>query len=208
MSTPDTARYAWPALGILIFTMGGVHFSWFVTRHGLVHKLPARMPGRDLLAELALAYTLYGRAWRASLAALALSIIAHLGYFAVFYCAGQAVQHDGARLPTYAELAVIMPLVNILAAMPISLGGLGVREGLFQVFLSQLCGVREAVAVVISSTGFFLTLVWGLIGGALYLFYRPSEHARLHEMQTQVATLEHAVAEEEVALEIAEEEKR
>ena len=46
-----------------------------------------------------------------------------------------------------------------------------------------------------------------LIGGGLYLFYRPSEHARLREIRSEVATLEHAVAEEEVALEIAKEEK-
>jgi hypothetical protein len=91
--------------------------------------------------------------------------------------------------------------------MPISLGGLGVREGLFQIFLSRLCGVSEGVAVVISSTGYFLTFVWGLIGGVLYLFYRPSEHARLREIKTEVAAFEHSVAEQEVAMEIAEEEK-
>jgi hypothetical protein len=68
--------------------------------------------------------------------------------------------------------------------------------------------VSEAVAVVTSSTGYILTLMWGLIGGVVYLFYRPTEHARLREIRSEVATLEHAVAEEEVALEIAEEEKR
>jgi uncharacterized membrane protein YbhN (UPF0104 family) len=208
VSTPETARYVWPAVIILIFTVGGIHFSWMISRRGLVHKLPARFPGRDKLAELAVAYTLYGRAWRTTLAALAVSMAAHVGYFAVFYCAARALAHDGARLPTFMELSTIMPIVNVLAAMPISLGGLGVREGLFQVFLSNLCGVSEAVAVVTSSTGYILTLMWGLIGGVVYLFYRPTEHARLREIRSEVATLEHAVAEEEVALEIAEEEKR
>jgi uncharacterized membrane protein YbhN (UPF0104 family) len=207
-SVPETARYVWPAVIILIFTIGGIHFSWIVTRRGLVHKLPAKFPGRDKLAELALAYTLYGRAWRTSLAGIAVSIAAHVGFFGVFYCAARALAHEGVRLPTFGELCTIMPIVNVLAAMPISLGGLGVREGLFQIFLSNLCGVSEAVAVVTSSTGYFLMLCWGMIGGVLYLFYRPTEHARLREIRTEIATLEHAVAEEEVALEIAEEEKR
>ena len=41
-------------------------------------------------AGLAMAYKLYGRAWGPTLTAFALSFIAHLGYFAVFYCTGQA----------------------------------------------------------------------------------------------------------------------
>ncbi len=206
-STTETARYAWPAVFIYVFTIGGIHFSWLVTKRGLVHKLPARFPGRDKLAELALAYTLYGRAWRTSLAGLFISIFAHLAYFAIFYCAARAFAHDGARLPTLGELVSIMPIINVLAAMPISLGGLGVREGLFEIYLSQLCGVSEAVAVVISSSGYLFTLAWGLLGGVLYLFYRPSAHARLRDIEQEVAALEHSVAEQEVALEIAKEEK-
>jgi uncharacterized membrane protein YbhN (UPF0104 family) len=208
VSVPQTAQWVWPGIIILIFTIGGIHFSWIVTRRGLVHKLPARFPGRDKLAELALAYTLYGRAWRTSFACIAVSIAAHIGHFAVFYCAARALAHDNIRLPTFIELCTIMPIVNVLAAMPISIGGLGVREGLFQVFLSNLCGVNEAIAAVISSTGYVLMLCWGLLGGVLYLFYRPTEHARMREIRTEVATLEHAVAEEEVAMEIADEEKR
>ncbi len=207
-SVPETGKFVWPAVGILIFTIGGIHFSWIVTRRGLVHKLPARFPGRDKLAELALAYTLYGKAWRTSLSCIAISVAAHFGFFGVFFCAARALEHDNIRLPTYAELCTIMPIINVLSAMPASIGGLGVREGLFRVFLGHLCGVTDAVANVISLTGYSLTLCWGLLGGAFYLFYRPSEHARLREIRTEVATLEHAVAEEEVAMEIAKEEKR
>jgi hypothetical protein len=165
------------------------------------------MPGRDKLAEMAMAYSLYGKAWRPSLAAFALSFPTHLGYFAVFYCTGQALRFNGVHMPGFGELCVILPIVNTLSAMPISVGGLGVREGLFQIFLHQLSGVRETDAVLISSGGYFLTFFWGLIGGVLYLFYRPSDHARLRDIKTEVASLEHTVAEEEVAMEAAEREK-
>jgi len=101
-----------------------------------------------------------------------------------------------------------MPIINTITSLPISVGGLGVREKLFQIFLGDLCGVSDAVAAIMSTTGYALNLVWGLLGGLLYLFYRPSEHARLREMRSEVATLEHAVAEEEIALETAAEEKR
>ena len=207
-SNPQTAQFVWPGVIILIFTIGGIHFSWIVARHGLVHKLPARFPWRDKLADLALGYTVYGRAWRTSLVCIVISVAAHVGYFMVFYCAARSLAHDQIRIPTFGELCTIMPIVNVLTAMPISVGGLGVRENLFNVFLGQLCGVNEEVAVVTSSLGYFLTLCWGLLGGVLYLFYRPTEHAPLREIRTEVATLEHTVAEQEVAMEIAEEEKR
>ncbi|MDB6151119.1 MAG: hypothetical protein JWQ44_2567 [Chthoniobacter sp.] len=202
-SSPDGVKYVWATLIILGSSIGGLHFSYIVTKHGWVHKLPARMPGRDKLAELALAYNLYGRAWGVSIAAFVISIVAHFGYFTTFYCAGEAYANAQTRIPTWAEMCTIMPIVNTISAMPISLGGIGVREGLFEIFLGQLLGVSAAVAVVISSTGYLLTLAWGLLGGIAYIFYRPSEHARLREMNATVAALEHSVAEEEIALESA-----
>lgn len=207
-STPDTASAVWTTLVILGVSFSGIMFSFHVTSLGLVHRLPARFPWRDKIAELALAYGMYGRAWRPSLGAFVLSIVAHLGYFATFYCAAASLRGSGARIPSLDELCSIMPVVNTITAMPISLGGVGIREGLFQIFLGQLCGVPEAVAVVISSTGYLLTMFWGLVGGAIYLAYRPSEHARLREIREKVAATEHEIAEEERALEIAQEEKK
>lgn len=200
-SVPETRPYVWGAFLVLGSSLGGLHFSYVVTKHGWIHKLPARLPGRATLAELASAYRLYGSAWRATLGAGLISFAAHLGYFATFYFAGKSYATEAVRVPTYGELCAIMPVVNTIAAMPISLGGLGVREGLFQVFLGHLCGVSEGIAVIISSTGYLLTLGWGLIGGVIYMCYRPSEHARLRDMQREVETAEQALAEREIAAE-------
>jgi glycosyltransferase 2 family protein len=201
LSTPTTAQGVWTTLFILSSAVFGIAFSFVVSGFGLVHLLPERFPGRERLAELALAYNLYARAWRHSLAGLLLSIAAHIGYFAVFYCAARSFASEGVTIPSLADLTAVLPVVNTIAAMPISLGGLGVREGLFQVFLGQLCGVKEAVAVLISSTGYLLTLVWGIVGGVVYLCYRPSEHARMRDIRAEVARAEHAVAEAELAAE-------
>ena len=208
MSTPTTAQGVWTTLFILGSAVSGIAFSFAVTGFGLVHLLPARFPGRDRLAELALAYNLYARAWRHSLAGVVLSILAHVGSFGVFFCAAEAFRAEGVIIPSLVDLTAVMPVVNTISAMPISLGGIGIREGLFQVFLGQLCGVSEAVAVLISSTGYLLMLVWGIIGGVIYLLYRPSEHARLRDIRAEVAKAEHRVAEEERAIEIAEQKER
>src|SRR5262249_51919213 len=108
-------------------------------------------------------------------------------------------------VPTFPQLCVVMPIINTITALPISFGGLGAREGLFKVFLHNLTGVDEGVAVLISFTGFMMTAVWGAIGGLLYLSYRPSEHARLAQINREIAELEHHVAEDEMAMEISEE---
>jgi uncharacterized protein (TIRG00374 family) len=201
MASQEAAQYVWAALGILALCVLGIAISFVITGCGLVGRIPKKMPGRDTLAELAMAYNLYGRAWKSTAAAWLISIAAHFGYFATFWCAARAVGSAGVKVPTMGELCAIMPIVNTIIALPISVGGVGVREGLFQVLLSNLAGVTEAVAVVVSSTGYLLTLAWGLVGGVLYILYRPSEHARLHDISAEVAAFEHTVAEDEIAAE-------
>ncbi len=204
-SSPDTAKYLWLTLAIMLACLGGLGFSFLVSGFHLAHKLPPRFPGRDRFAEVALAYNLYARAWQVSLTCFLISVLAHFGYFMTFYCAARAFASPATRLPTIGELFAIMPVINTITALPISLGGIGVREGLFQLFLGRLCQVSEAVAVVISSTGYLLTMIVGLSGGVLYMLYRPSEHARLREMQERVAEFEHTVAETAIARESGEE---
>ena len=199
--TPQTAQFVWLVFIILGVGIVGLTFSFIVTGFGLVHRLPARMPGRERLAELALAYNLYARAWKPSLAAFILSFGVHLLHMATFYCAALAFSGPKTITPTAGEFFSIAPIINTIVSLPISLGGIGVRESLFEIFLGDLCGVTQAIAVIISSTGYVLTLFWGLVGAAIYLAYRPSEHARLREMRQEVAAAEHTVAELELARE-------
>lgn len=200
-SAPGTAHWIWVALAVLGASLLFIGFSCAVTAFGLVHLLPARMPGRDKLAELALAYGVYGRAWRPALAAFVLSLIAHAGFYGVFYCALRALASSGLSIPALADFMAIMPIIGTITSLPISLGGVGWREMLFEKFFVGLCAASAGTAVAISSAGFLLLLAWGLIGGVIYAFYRPSEHARLREIRTEVRALEHELAEEEVALE-------
>ena len=203
--TPQTAKYVWLVFIILGIGIAALVFAFIVTGFGLVHRLPARMPGRERLAEFALAFNLYARAWKSSLAAFILSFGVHLLHMATFYCAALAFAGPNVHVPTASEFFSIAPIINTIVSLPISLGGIGVREGLFEIFLGNLCGVSHAIAVIISSTGYVLTLFWGLIGAAIYLAYRPSEHARLREMRLEVAAAEHTAAELELALESARE---
>lgn len=200
-SAPGTAHWIWIALAVLGGGLSFIGASFVVTEFGLVHRLPARMPGRDKFAELALAYGVYGRAWRPGFAAFVLSLAAHAGFFGVFYCALRALAPPEMQVPTLTQFMAIMPIIGTITSLPISLGGVGWREMLFETFFVGLCATSAGVAVAISSAGFLLLLAWGLVGGVIYAFYRPSEHARIGAIRTEVRELEHQLAEEEVAIE-------
>ncbi len=191
--TEITRNLTWTLLAILAASLVGIGFSFAITGLGLVHKLPAKMPMRDIMVDLSVAYNLYARAWKATLLATVVSFGVHIGSFYVFYAAARSLH---TKIPLL-DFAAVMPIINTFVSLPISVGGTGVREGLFQTLLSALCGIKESDAVVISLTGFAMILFWGLIGGIIYLFYRPTEHAKLREIQEEVHELEHKIAEAE-----------
>ena len=68
----------------------------------------------------------------------------------------------------YAAFIFIMPLVYVATVLPISLGGLGVREGSLA-GLMMLYGVDASVAIVISLLMYLVKVVVGIIGYFVYL---------------------------------------
>lgn len=200
-SAPELERWIDLALVVLGSSVLFLATSFVISGMGLVHSLPARMPGRDKLAELAMAYNVYGKAWLSSTAAFLLSFGAHIGYFGVFYCAIRALGSSGMQIPKPTEFFAVMPIIGTITSLPISIGGVGVREHLFQEFMGTLFSATPGVSVAISSAGYLLTLAWGLLGGLVYLCYRPSEHARMRDIRAGVRQFEHEVAEERLAQE-------
>jgi len=207
-TAPKVVPWLYLALGVLAASLLFLAATFLITGLGLVHRLPAKFPGRDKLAEMAMAYNVYGRAVVPCGIAFVLSILAHVGCFGVFYCAIRALATSGMEIPTLTKFYAIMPIIGTITSLPISIGGVGWREKLFEDFLGGLLATSAGVAVAISSMGYLMTLAWGLIGGVVYMCYRPSEHARIRTIRAEVRELEHEIAEEEIALETREEEAR
>jgi len=65
---------------------------------------------------------------------------------------------------------ILGPLVNILAAIPVSLNGLGVREGGYVFFLAHI-GIARDAAIGFALTWFAVVMLAGLVGGGVYLAY-------------------------------------
>jgi uncharacterized protein (TIRG00374 family) len=168
MSSPVVAGVIKFVFGYLIVVVVLMAFSFVISAKGLTSRLPERLPGRKMILEFTSAYIQFVAAWRATLVASALSLVILLTYFATFYCSARAF---GVDIPVL-DFFAFMPAVDIIAALPVSLGGFGVRDKLFAVLLGDLCGVPMAQAVSVSLGGAVLSLVWGLFGLALLPSYR------------------------------------
>lgn len=154
--------------------------SMILTGSGWLDRLP--VPSEDApdrkerfrrhlqtrLRKLNAAYRLAVTSWRQSLLATGLSLLVLVGHFSIFYCSARAF---GLKTPVR-EFFAIMPVVDVIAAMPVSLGGFGVREEVFVRMLGALEGVPVAQAVSISLGGAVLFMVWGLFGLILLPAYR------------------------------------
>jgi uncharacterized protein (TIRG00374 family) len=194
--TPDTKHLLWVLLVVLGSSILALVTSFVVSGFNLLHALPHRFPGREKLIELSAAYHLYARHWPGTLLAFGASLVAHLATFTTFLCVAYAFRAGVAVIDFFA----VMPIERTISALPISFAGVGLREKIFQVMLHGLCGVPEAVAVLIGSMSFLIMLVCCAPGGIVYFFYKPSGvpvHVQLREMEREVATLEHEISEAE-----------
>src|SRR5437016_9119537 len=194
--TPETRRLLWLLLVLLGASILALVSTFVITGFKLFHLLPKKFPGREKLIEIAAAYHLYARHWRATFVAFGASVVAHLATFATFLCAAYAL---GARVPLVNFFAV-MPVERTISALPISFAGIGLREKVLQIMLSRLCGVPEAKAILIGSLSFIIILVCCLPGALVYLFYKPSgavARVKLREMEEEVVTLEQELGEPE-----------
>jgi uncharacterized protein (TIRG00374 family) len=146
----------------VLLLFGAVHF-------GLLRRLPKRMPFRSAIAESGKALHLYGSHLGVMSVAFAITVVAHIVYYLSFYCAAQSLHGTRSASLSVTDMLSIMPLVNTVTALPISFGGVGVRETLFQELLGNLAHVPAAISAVTASLGFVIQASWGLLGAAVYL---------------------------------------
>lgn len=133
-------------------------------------RLPPRLQeliGRPVMRKLYRSFTGYDR--RSLAVAVSVSFVFNLLLIAVNVLIGQAL---GAQV-SIGHYVVFVSLTSFLSALPISIGGLGVREGGYSLLFGQV-GVPQTVAVSMSLAFYLINVLAGLIGGVLY----ASEGAR------------------------------
>lgn len=107
---------------------------------------------------------------RSFLPVLALSLANH----ALFIAMGCVAAHAVGIPIAYADAAIVFCVTALVLSLPITIAGLGVRDGMLIWMLSAF-GFRNAGAAVgLSACMLGIALVWALMGGLA--FYLPARH--------------------------------
>jgi glycosyltransferase 2 family protein len=180
--TPQAAVLLWVLILVMVGSVVVTTASFAIGGFKLFHRLPEHFPFRDRLVETSEAYTLFAKSKSSLLYAFLLSFPVLFSFYGAFYCTGRAL---GARVSAL-DMLSIMPIVTAIISIPVTPGGIGFRESLLQILLNDLCNVPMGLGVLISLLGGAYFMLFGVVGGILYLFYSPKQHSRWREMQDEV----------------------
>ena len=123
--------------------------------------------GHPLVVKLRLALRSYRARWQTVPQAMILSFAVHLIQAWIHLLLGQALRID---IP-FSYCLILYPLVGTFAAIPISLNGLGLREGGYIVLLGAI-GVSSTQGVAFGLLFFFVVALDSLLGGLAFLLKR------------------------------------
>lgn len=156
-------------VGTLVGTSSAGLVAGFLILEGRwLRKISARLPGplslvgQGKLAQIYAAVTGCGQ--RAIIQALVFSTVFNVINIGVHWLCGRAVG-IGVGLRFY---FIATPLLSLSLLLPISVGGLGVRDWVAK-SLFDTVGVLEKQSVAMSLSVYAVTAAAGLLGGALYL---------------------------------------
>ena len=135
----------------------------------------------QFIVKVRLAFSAYRKHWRALVNAALFSLAIHLVQAWMHVVMGRALDLN---VP-FSFALIVYPLVGTFAAIPISLNGLGLREGGYVVLLSAI-GIGTEKGIAFGILLFLIVACDSLVGGILYLFQQGAK--------TDEAALENARA--------------
>jgi glycosyltransferase 2 family protein len=125
--------------------------------------LPDRV--RSILGSIFEALTIYRRHAGALSQSLFLSILLQLNVVTFYFFIGRSI---GIEI-SYGFYYLIVPIAVLVMLAPISLNGIGVREGVF-VFLLGKFAIDDAHAVAFAWIEYGIVVFYGMLGGLVYAF--------------------------------------
>ena len=97
-----------------------------------------------------------------------ISLLFQMLAIAIIFCISRAL----AWTVPFIYFCIFVPLITLGEALPISVFGIGVRDGLYVFFFAQAGAGREQ-ALSMALVYVLITIVYSLLGGALFLLRKP-----------------------------------
>ena len=173
----EAANTALVALIVVFALMIAAGLALFFTPfHRAPQSLQAlwkRVPHHRIAELVVSGFRQHGRAPGLTLGSVAAGIAVTLVLIAGGYCIAR-----GIGLPVgYLQLLVIITVAICVTSLPISIGGHGVREGIFVLMFAAFGAITldrggSENAILFSVLFFAIPLVWSVAGGILYLTFR------------------------------------
>ena len=161
-----------------IITLGVVFATVAITIAGLWKGAADRFPGvrswlqkipkYDTLRRMVDAYRVYASHPAVLLKTFLVTIGVHVFSMLSIVCVGKGLGITEAGLVDY---FLYLPIINSVAAIPITISGFGLREGMYVAMFSRV-GVPGAAALAMSLLGYLATLFWSVVGAGFYLTHR------------------------------------
>lgn len=165
--------------GVFVLMLAGLSFLVYFPVQRLplwLQQLHGKIPQLQLLEKLLNACRSYAHASNREfmLMAVMCSIVIHLLVFTGGFALAQAIMLD----VSFSQIMFILAIASCVTSLPISVGGHGIREGIFILLFSVFHVTHpetpvQEFAVLYSLLFFALLSVWSLLGGILYFMYQP-----------------------------------
>ncbi len=173
---PPLPRELLITLGLLgmVMTLGGVlAFAWKGWRQWLAAWTRSRPRLATIVTDLGTGFDLFDQAGVRRVWILLTSFGVQLIGVVFFYGCALAVRMD----VSFLVLCLVVPAAVLASMLPVSINGLGLREGAL-VGLLVAYGIPAALAGSFAFLALIINTLVALLGGVVYLFYRrPSRES-------------------------------
>src|SRR5215472_15907245 len=177
-------QYAVPsAVRLLTFALA----LGFIVGGLLIPVLRRILPavGYSTVVKLRVALRSYRARWQAIPQAIALSFVIHLIQAWIHLLIGRAIHIE---IP-FSYCIILYPLVGTFAAIPITLNGLGLREGGY-LFLLAVIGINSEKAIAFGVLLFLAIAADSLVGGVVFLLKKsPKPSVIVADTKIQVISI-------------------
>ena len=157
-----------PMLALVGLLIGILTFGFSRRLSGIILKVAERLAPAaivSLLQRIREGFLAYRHAYGTLGRVLCLASGVQLSRIAVYYVVGQGMHLSAG----FDHFLIFIPLIAIVAAVPISFGGIGVRENLGEILFSRV-GVPPAEALAMMFLGYLAGIVASLAGGVSFVF--------------------------------------